>query len=142
MKRIWQRVWGTRGGNRLLGVLALLLPVAVALTVRQLHGSVLVFPPCFFRTLTGLHCPGCGGTRMVAALLAGDLLAALRYNPLFLLGGAALAGGLVWFILRTFRRGWQPLRLSTKSAWWLLVPAAILLFTVVRNTPWYRGWFY
>lgn len=142
MKRFWRRLWETRGGNRLLGVLALLMPLGAALAVRLVHGDVLIFPPCFIRTHTGLHCPGCGGTRMVAALLEGDLLAALYYNPLLVLGGAALLGGILWFILRTFRRGWRPLRLSTNTAWWLLVPAAILVFTIVRNTPWYRTWLY
>ncbi len=40
--------------------------------------------PCLFQALTGLYCPGCGGTRAVKALLAGDLWASFCYHPLVL----------------------------------------------------------
>ena len=43
-----------------------------------------VSPGCIFRRLTGLACPGCGGTRAARALLAGDVWAACRFN-LFLI---------------------------------------------------------
>ena len=29
--------------------------------------------PCFFYYITGIYCPGCGGTRAVKALLRGDI---------------------------------------------------------------------
>ena len=29
--------------------------------------------PCLFHLLTGLYCPGCGGTRAVRAMMAGNL---------------------------------------------------------------------
>lgn len=38
--------------------------------------------PCLFRLVTGLYCPGCGGTRAVRALLAGRLADSLRLHPL------------------------------------------------------------
>jgi Protein of unknown function (DUF2752) len=41
------------------------------------------YPRCMFRLATGLHCPGCGATRCVSALLHGDLEQAFAYNPLF-----------------------------------------------------------
>lgn len=38
-------------------------------------------PGCTFRKLTGLACPGCGGTRALRALISGEPWAALCYNP-------------------------------------------------------------
>lgn len=40
--------------------------------------------PCMFQALTGLYCPGCGGTRAVRALLKGDLWMSFQYHPLVL----------------------------------------------------------
>ena len=39
-------------------------------------------PGCAFRRHTGIACPGCGGTRSLRALLAGDIVGAFRYNML------------------------------------------------------------
>lgn len=39
------------------------------------------YPPCAFHMLTGLYCPGCGGTRAVRALMHGRLLLSLRQHP-------------------------------------------------------------
>lgn len=38
-------------------------------------------PPCIFRKLTGLYCPGCGGTRAVRFLLQGKFLKSFLYHP-------------------------------------------------------------
>ena len=38
--------------------------------------------PCLFRLLTGLYCPGCGGTRAVKALLRGHIVQSFMYHPL------------------------------------------------------------
>lgn len=40
------------------------------------------YPGCPWLALTGLDCPLCGGTRCVAALLHGDVTAAVDYNLL------------------------------------------------------------
>ncbi|MCD7835345.1 MAG: DUF2752 domain-containing protein [Lachnospiraceae bacterium] len=40
--------------------------------------------PCIFFWITGLYCPGCGGTRAVKALLQGKILLSLWYHPLVL----------------------------------------------------------
>ena len=49
----------------------------------------LIFMPCLFHAMTGFYCPGCGGTRAVAALLRGDLVSSFCYHPLVLYGAAA-----------------------------------------------------
>lgn len=38
--------------------------------------------PCFFTTVLGIYCPGCGGTRALIAMLHGHFLKALWYHPL------------------------------------------------------------
>ena len=38
--------------------------------------------PCPFKFLTGLYCPGCGGTRAVWLLLTGHILLSIQYHPL------------------------------------------------------------
>lgn len=46
--------------------------------------------PCLFSMITGLYCPGCGGTRAVIALIHGRMFQSLLYNPIpvyFLFGG-------------------------------------------------------
>lgn len=50
--------------------------------------------PCLFYTLTGLYCPGCGGTRAVRALLAGHPLLSFLYHPLVLYCAAVA----LWFL--------------------------------------------
>ena len=37
--------------------------------------------PCAFHSLTGLYCPGCGGTRAVRALLSGHPVLSFLYHP-------------------------------------------------------------
>lgn len=61
-------------------------------------GSLL--PPCPLYALTGIQCPACGTTRMVHALLHGDLAAAWHFNAVMLLAGLPL---LAWLWVRWFR---------------------------------------
>jgi hypothetical protein len=65
----------------------LLWPVSVALAI--MAGLFLlqanpggVLRPCPLRTLTGIPCPTCGGTSAARSLLAADVGAAFRANPL------------------------------------------------------------
>ena len=50
-------------------------------------GQYPIYPICLWRAVTGWRCPGCGTTRALAALLAGQWPEALHYNAL----AAALA---------------------------------------------------
>jgi len=55
-------------------------------------------PGCFFRSVTGIPCPTCGGTRAALALARLDFPDAFHANPLvalallFLVGGGVVAG--------------------------------------------------
>ena len=39
-------------------------------------------PPCIWRMLTHVPCPGCGLTRSIRALWHGDIVLSFRYHPL------------------------------------------------------------
>ena len=52
-------------------------------------------PPCLFLSLTGLYCPGCGGTRAIRFLLQGQLIKSLLYHPL--VPYTAVLGG--WYLI-------------------------------------------
>lgn len=54
--------------------------------------------PCLLHSVTGLYCPGCGGTRAVLALLRGDFYQSFVYHP-FVIYCAAVGG---WFMLSQF----------------------------------------
>ena len=55
--------------------------------------------PCLFQLITGLYCPGCGGTRAVRALLHGNLRMSFQYHPLILYAVLVLTVELISFAL-------------------------------------------
>lgn len=62
------------------------LPVSV-------RGFFLV--PCVFHAVTGLYCPGCGGTRAAEVLVQGEFLRSFLYHPIVIY----TAGLYVWFMV-------------------------------------------
>lgn len=66
----------------------------ISLSLAAVFGGLLLFlavvripvPPCLFYRLTGLYCPGCGGTRAWIALLHGRFLQSLIYHPVVVYG--------------------------------------------------------
>ena len=106
-----------------------------------------LFPGCPLRELTGLDCPGCGGTRALHALTQGDIGTALDHNVLLtvLMPLALVAWGL-WLahslkVTLARRRAPAdpptapaPLRLPRVShRTWMVVIAGLIAFGVVRN---------
>ena len=91
------------------------------------------YPVCLFHALTGLNCPGCGGTRAAYQLLHGRLLPALHDNALFILALAALLGRGLWFMARKIRRQPATLAVPPKALWAFLL--ITIIFSVLRNLP-------
>lgn len=90
------------------------------------------FPPCVFHRLTGLHCPGCGATRAMHALVHGDVPGALHDNGMLVLMLPVIAWLLgTEFLLPPARRPFVP-----PWAIWTMF-AVLAAFTVARNIPVY-----
>jgi hypothetical protein len=84
------------------------------------------YPACPFHAGTGLLCPGCGGTRAVAALLRGDLRAALGWNAL-------IVGLLPFCAGYGFVAAWQRRWVQLPRGVWLGMGALTGAFGVLRN---------
>ncbi len=56
---------------------------------------------CRLKAMTGISCPGCGGTRALISLAKGDILSSLYYNA-FATYGAVIYG--IFFITQTLQR--------------------------------------
>ena len=96
---------------------------------------VLLKPPCPFSALTGLSCAGCGGQRMLSALLRGDVSLAFRQNP-FLFCALPLLGLYLLGEAVRYGKGGPPL---CRQPWAVAFLAALTLgavaFTLLRNLP-------
>jgi hypothetical protein len=104
----------------------------LAFVFLAIHSSLPLLP-CGFRSMTGLPCAMCGGTRSASALIAGDWRQAFYLNALSL---PALAGMTLWAAVSFFEliRGraltdwnpWKrrlgkllPVSLLLLLAWWI-----------------------
>lgn len=100
--------------------------------VRFLPGLLGMLPPCMFQKLTGLNCPGCGGTRCTIRLSQGDLAGAMAMNPLVVL---YLVGTLCWLAFGSLRE-WRGMAAPAVPSWtgWVL-GGGVILFGILRNLP-------
>jgi hypothetical protein len=107
--------------------------VLAMFVARAMVDGRILYPGCGFRWLTGLPCPGCGGTHALAALGDGEPLAALACNPLVALlalgmvvlalaaalDHAILGGRLAAFVSDRVRRDVR------HAGWWMLGAAVV-----------------
>lgn len=127
-----------RWSRRILLVFAAAVGIpAVATLVYHFPPSEYKFyPPCPLNKITGLHCPGCGATRCVGALVRGDFEQAFAYNPMFILLLPLIAYGL-W---RSGYRSWTG-RIApgyVVPEWALKVLIVVLAaYFIARNIPVY-----
>ncbi len=87
---------------------------------------------CPFKAMTQLDCPLCGATRAAHALFRGNVVGALDFNAVFVLGAPLL----LWTVFVLLRRsfGGRAARLPRISRPTLLAAlGAVGLFTIVRN---------
>ncbi len=114
----------------------LLLGMGVCIFLQFPPDKFSFYPKCQLHQLTGLHCPGCGATRCLLALLHGEFAEAARKNILAFvaiptIGIYATILSFNWLFARPVRQTW-----NIKP--WLGVSLVILLiaFGILRNLPW------
>jgi hypothetical protein len=91
------------------------------------------YPPCFFRSFTGLNCPGCGAMRAIHQLLHGHVLTAARFNLLLVLS----LPGSVWWVARCgfLWLSGKSVIFDIRPAWLWTLFGIVTVFTILRNLP-------
>jgi len=90
------------------------------------------YPRCVLYTTTGIYCPGCGALRAMHYLTHGQLLTALRYNPVLVLSlpfVAYMSGTRAWDWLA--KRPVAPFVLKPKTL--VILGVLLTIFTILRN---------
>ena len=122
---------------RLWLLLAAVLAVGIGLaTLKSVSPTAFpsIMPQCVVHKVTGLHCPGCGGTRAAHLALNGEWALAFRHHAPFVIGLPVLAlAGLAAIFSRTLRHRIH--RILAQPRTWGLFVAAMLVFGVLRNLP-------
>ena len=83
------------------GVIAFIAFAVFGAVLLTLDYNGVTLPYCLFNKITGLYCPGCGGTRSVRALLHGHLIKSLWYHPFVFYGAVMYA---IYMITNTIKR--------------------------------------
>ena len=115
-------------------ILALAIPLAVFTGILLFDAFVFVAqlqstPRLYY--LTGIQCPACGGTRSAAALLQGDIIQSLKYNPIVIFFCLLGLGLYVEFVLKLFDVHIKIVPRSTAFA--LITLSLFMLFYIARN---------
>jgi len=125
-----------RYGRLVAPTVSLLAVLALLAAARTYDGWSVKPPSCSLRTLTGIPCMGCGGTRAMKALAGGEFTAAVQFNPLVVLGVFAIGFWFVWTAatmkMARYQRDWTNKavdRTNPKTAirWGMVIAVLILL---------------
>lgn len=102
--------------DRVVGPAVTLTAIGVLTVIARFYEALPVkAPACGLRTLTGIPCLACGGTRCMMALSHGQLLTAIKFNPLVIL---SILAAVVWFLvelIRFFEKRNPPRRRARRS---------------------------
>ena len=93
--------------------------------------------PCFFKEITHLYCPACGGTRAVRALLHLDLARSFLCNPIVLYGIFMVLWCVVGFLAGKISH--RTIKIC-RPGLWMLYLGIIIFFghAVIRNVAVYQ----
>lgn len=84
------------------GLAALVVVIIAGIFLCTADAKGVKLPDCVFNKITGLYCPGCGGTRAVRALLHGHFLKSIWYHPFVAYGVVVYTVFMVSHTIRKF----------------------------------------
>lgn len=122
-------------GQKKIFLTSLALAAAFVTLAGILTAAHITLPPCLFFRLTGLYCPGCGGTRACIALLHGHILQSLIYHPVVLYGTAIYTVYTACNLLALFTKGRHfPLRgMAYRDIYLYIAVGLIIANWILKN---------
>lgn len=92
-------------------------------------GSLL--PGCPSYTYLHILCPGCGNTRSVQHILAGDVVGSIRFNPVPVFGIIVTAMAYIEVLAWSFQK---PVKLLPRNkAFWVIIALIFSIYFIMRN---------
>lgn len=88
--------------------------------------------PCVFHALTGLLCPGCGGTRMFKSLINGDILKAFYYNQFVFISLPIFFVLFINLVYSNFKNN-KPLINKIPNWVYFIYIGLLVVFGIIRN---------
>ena len=113
---------------------------ALALWINETCGFS--FLTCSIKRTTGFNCVSCGATHATLALLHGDIVSAVYYNPLYVVFLCCMGYLYVRLVVSLLVRPYR--RYAPKPDWKTAAVIAVIVaaFSVIRNLPFYQAVFY
>ena len=87
---------------------------------------------CPFHYFLNIWCPGCGGTRMIGAILQLDFYQAFRYNPLLFI---LVITGILYFIYMIVHYIKKKEILIPSLKVWIIILILLIIYMILRNIP-------
>lgn len=115
--------------------LVVILPIIVIVLIyifrNELYYLGTLFPKCPSYTYLQIYCPGCGNTRSVQHLLKGDIIGAVKYNPIPLFGIIIVFLAYIELLIGVFGR---KLKIIPRSkSFWFTVLSIFIAYFIFRN---------
>ena len=113
-----------------IGVIGILLVILYLFVSKHIN----IYIPCLFHKITGFYCPGCGITRMLYAIITGDLYQAFRYNPLLFITLPAIL--FLWIdYLCSLWKNKITLYQKIPNSIWIGILIIFIVYGIMRNLP-------
>lgn len=96
-------------------------------------------PICFFKTIIGIPCPGCGGIRSTRCLIDGNILEALYINPLSVIVNIFILISIFWLLYDIIKKK-DTFFKAMKTKWkkkYFIIAIIIILINWIWNI--YKG---
>ena len=131
-----------RNAFLLASAVPLVSAAAAAVILIWWDALVPLFPACPIRYLTGFNCLSCGATRSTLALLKGDIVTAVWYNPLYVLFLCLTAYYYARVVISLFVRPYRHYSPKITNRRIFAAVAVAVFFTIIRNLPFYQTVFF